>query len=103
MHGGPGAPSYYLNSMAALGDERQIIFLDQLGCGRSEQNIDSSLLTIDNFVNELKEFTDSLHFSKFYLYGQSWGTMLGMDYYLKYPRNIKAIVFSSPCLSVPLW
>lgn len=103
LHGGPGVPSYYLNSMAALGDERPVIFLDQPGCGRSDRDIDTNLLTIDNFVRELKEFTDSLHLAKFYLYGQSWGTMLGMDYYLKYPQNIKAIVFSSPCLSIPLW
>ena len=103
LHGGPGVPSYYLNSMAALGDERPVIFLDQLGCGRSDRNIDSSLLNVDSFVRELKEFTDSLHLTEFYVYGQSWGTMLGMDYYLKYPQGIRAIIFSSPCLSAPLW
>lgn len=103
LHGGPGVPSYYLNSMAALGDDRPIIFLDQLGCGRSDRDIDSSLLNVDSFVGELKEFTDSLHLTAYYLYGQSWGTMLGMDYYLKYPEGVKAIIFSSPCLSIPLW
>jgi proline iminopeptidase len=103
LHGGPGVPSYYLNSMGALGDERPVIFLDQLGCGRSDRNIDSTLMTVESFVNELKEFTDSLQLTSFYLYGHSWGTMLAMDYYLKYPENIKAIIFASPCLSVPFW
>jgi proline iminopeptidase len=54
LHGGPGVPSYYLNSMGALGNERPVIFFDQLGCGRSDRDIDSSLLTIENFTNELK-------------------------------------------------
>ena len=100
LHGGPGVPSYYLNSMAALGNDRPVIFLDQPGCGRSDRNIDSTLMTVESFVNELKEFTDSLHLTSFYLYGHSWGTMLGMDYYLKYPENIKGIIFASPCIAV---
>jgi proline iminopeptidase len=29
--------------------------------------------------------------------------MLGLDYYLKYPKGIKGIIFASPCLSIPLW
>lgn len=103
LHGGPGVPSYYLNSMAALSDDRPIIFLDQLGCGRSDRDIDPAMMTTESFVNELKAFTDSLHLTSFYLYGHSWGTMLGMDYYLKYPEHIKGIIFASPCLSVPFW
>ena len=103
LHGGPGVPSYYLNSMAALGTDRPVIFLDQPGCGRSDRNVDSTLMTVEGFVSELKEFTDSLHLTSFYLYGHSWGTMLGMEYYLKYPGNINGIIFASPCLSVPFW
>lgn len=102
LHGGPGVPSYYLNSMAAI-DDRPIIFLDQLGCGRSDRDIDSTLMTTESFVRELKEFTDSLNLTSFYLYGHSWGTMLGMDYYLKYPQQVKAIIFASPCLNIRLW
>ena len=33
LHGGPGAPSYYLEPLAALGDERPVVFYDQLGAG----------------------------------------------------------------------
>jgi proline iminopeptidase len=40
LHGGPGVPSYYLNPMASLSDERPVIFIDQLGCGRSDQIVD---------------------------------------------------------------
>ena len=39
----------------------------------------------------------------YFLYGHSWGTMLGIDYYLKHPEGIKAIVFSSPLFSTDLW
>ncbi len=100
LHGGPGFPSYYLNPLAELSKERPIIFLDQLGCGRSDDNTDTTLMTVDAFVEQLEQFTSALGLKEFYLYGHSWGTMLGIDYYLKYPDKVKALVFASPELSV---
>ena len=103
LHGGPGVPSFYLNPLTALGKDRPVIFLDQLGCGRSDKITDTTLMTVENFVDQIKQIKDSLGIKDFYLYGQSWGTMLGTDYYLKYPEGIKAIIFSSPAISIPMW
>ena len=103
LHGGPGIPSYYLDPLAELGKDRPVIFYDQLGCGRSKQEMDSSLMTVESFVDQLEDLRVALGIDDFYLYGSSWGTMLGMDYYLKYPQKIKAIIFSSPCLSAKRW
>ena len=103
LHGGPGVPSFYLNPLSALGKDRPVIFLDQLGCGRSDKITDTTLMTVENFVDQIKQIKDSLGIKDFYLYGQSWGTMLGTDYYLKYPEGIKAIIFSSPAISIPMW
>ena len=103
LHGGPGATSYYLNPMGALGADRPVIFIDQLGCGRSDRLTDTSLMNTAAFVEQLEQVRTALKLEKFYLYGHSWGTMLGMDYYLKYPAGIKAMVIASPCLSAVLW
>ena len=103
LHGGPGATSYYLNPMAALGTERPVIFWDQLGCGRSTTDIDTSKMTIEYFVEQLEEFRLGLGLDEFYLYGHSWGTMLGLDYYLKYPEAVKAMILASPALSISRW
>lgn len=103
LHGGPGCPSYYLNPLAELGKDRPVIFYDQLGCGRSDNLTDTSLMTVDHYVEQLEQLRKSLGLKEFYLYGASWGTMLGMDYYLKYPESIKAIIFSGPCLSTKMW
>ena len=67
LHGGPGATSYYLNPMASLGVNRPIIFLDQLGCGRSKAKIDTSLMTIEHSVEQLEEFRKALGLDEFYL------------------------------------
>ena len=103
LHGGPGSTSYYLNPMQALGSDRPVIFFDQLGCGRSDKLTDTTLMTTAAYVEQFEEVRKALGLEKFYLYGHSWGTMLGMDYYLKYPAAIKAMVIASPCLSASLW
>ena len=103
LHGGPGSPSYYLKPLSSLGTDRKLIFYDQLGCGKSDHSVDTTKMTVDHFVEELKTIVDHFGLKEFYLYGQSWGTMLGTDYYLKYPAGIKAIILSSPAISIPRW
>jgi proline iminopeptidase len=103
LHGGPGTPSYYLNPLNSLGKDRKVITFDQLGCGRSDAITDTTLMTIDNFVEQVSILLSALQIDKVHLYGHSWGTMLGVDYYLKYPQKIKSLILASPCLSVHLW
>ncbi len=103
LHGGPGVPSYYLKPLAELGKNRPVIFIDQLGCGKSDRITDTSLMTVENFVLQLEQIKTALGLSAFYIYGQSWGTMLATDFYLTHPKGIKGIIFSSPALSIKRW
>lgn len=103
LHGGPGVPSYYLNPMAALAKDRPVIFFDQLGCGRSDKITDTALMTTEHFVEELRQVIQHFGLKEFYLYGQSWGTMLATDFYLAHPEGIKGIMQSSPAISIPMW
>ena len=103
LHGGPGFPSYYLNPLTALSKDRPIIFFDQLGCGRSDNNTDKNLMTVDVFVEQTEQLRKDLEFNQFYLYGHSWGSILGLEYYLKYPDHIKALILASPALSISRW
>lgn len=103
LHGGPGVPSYYLKPLAALGNNRPVIFIDQLGCGKSDRITDTSLMTVENFVLQLEQIKTALNLKEFYLYGQSWGTMLATDFYLTHPEGIKGIIYSSPAISIKRW
>ena len=40
LHGGPGGSSYYLKPIAALGNDRPVIFYDQLGGEHSDKPMD---------------------------------------------------------------
>jgi proline iminopeptidase len=103
LHGGPGSSSYYLDPLKELSKDRPVIFIDQLGSGRSTRITDTTLMTIENYVEQLEQVRKALDLKDFYLYGHSWGTMLGIDYYLKYPGEVKAIIFHSPLFSTDLW
>jgi len=103
LHGGPGSSSFYLEPLTDLSQDRPVIFLDQLGCGRSTRITDTTLMTIEQNVEQLEQVRKALKLDKFYLYGHSWGTMLGMDYYVKYPKGIQGLIFSSPLFSTKIW
>lgn len=103
LHGGPGFPSDYLWPLATLGDTRPIIFYDQLGCGRSEHPHNPDLWCIERFIDELAVLRQALSLDRVHLYGQSWGTMLAVDYLLTKPKGIISLTLASPCLSVPRW
>jgi proline-specific peptidase len=104
LHGGPGAPHYYLDYLEALACDRPVIFYDQLGCGNSDRPKDKALWTIEHFTEELDQIRNKLGLKYLHILGQSWGTMLAVDYMLtRKPAGIISIILSSPCLSVSRW
>ncbi|QOR64624.1 proline iminopeptidase-family hydrolase [Cytobacillus suaedae] len=103
LHGGPGSSHYSLQGLRILSEDRPVIFYDQLGCGKSDRPTDTSLWTLDRFVEELGQIRKVLNLEEFHILGHSWGTTLAAAYYLQKPEGVKSIIFSSPCLSAPLW
>jgi proline iminopeptidase len=103
LHGGPGVPSDYLFPLAALGDERPVIFFDQLGCGRSDRPPDSTLWTVDHYVKEVGEVRRALGLDQVDIYGHSWGAALAIDYMLTGPKGVKGLILAGPLVSARRW
>ncbi|WHY75186.1 proline-specific peptidase family protein [Neobacillus sp. WH10] len=103
LHGGPGSSSYSLQGLKALAKERPVILYDQLGCGKSDRPTDTSLWSIERFVEELAQVRQALKLDEVHILGHSWGTTLAAAYCLTKPSGVKSVIFSSPCLSAPLW
>ncbi|MDH3495389.1 MAG: proline iminopeptidase-family hydrolase [Gemmatimonadota bacterium] len=103
LHGGPGAPSYYLNPLVALRDERPVIIYDQLGAGRSDRITDTTRMTIASYVAELDSLRRALGLERFHVLGHSWGTILGVEYALAHPEQVTSLILASPALSIPRW
>jgi proline-specific peptidase len=105
LHGGPGFPHTYLQSLDDLaGDGREVIYYDQIGCGNSPGPEDPGFYSMELFEEELSNVIDKLELKEVHILGQSWGGMLLMDYMItKKPRCVKSIVVSSSPASVPLF
>jgi len=103
LHGGPGFTHYYLEPLEALADRRQVVFYDQLGCGRSDRPDDTSLWTVDRFVEELAQVRHALGLADLHLFGSSWGGMLAMQYVLDRQPDLRSLVLCGSPASMIRW
>ena len=105
LHGGPAAGHEYMEAFESFFPKEGIEFYeyDQLGSSYSDQPKDSSLWTIEHFVEEVEQVRKALNLDKenFYLLGQSWGGILAMEYALKYQDNLKGLIISNMMASAP--
>lgn len=97
LHGGPGMTHEYFENFADHLPPAgiQIIFYDQLGSYFSDQPDDLSLWQTARFVEELEEVRVALGLEDAYMLGNSWGGLLLMEYALKYPDKLKAVIISN--------
>jgi proline-specific peptidase len=102
LHGGPGAPHDYLESLEELADERQVVLYDQLGCGESDHPDDVEW-TLQHFVDELASVRRLLSLDRVHLLGQSWGGMLALEYLLTKPDGVASLTLASSLASIDLW
>ena len=103
LHGGPGATHEYFECFEDFLPQAGVTFwyYDQLGSGFSDQPDDASLWTVDRFRDEVEQVRAALSLENFYLFGQSWGGMLGIEYALKYQKHLKGLVISNMTASIP--
>lgn len=103
LHGGPGSKSSDSDPLRQLGTDRPVIQYDQLGSGKSDRPTDTSLWTVERFVEELEQVVEALGLEEFHLLGHSWGTMLAASYLFKNPKGVRSVIFSGPALDAQRW
>jgi proline iminopeptidase len=105
LHGGPAFTHEYLECFESFFPKEgfEMIEYDQLGSYYSDQPKDSSLWTTSRFVEEVEQVRKALNLdsSNFYLLGNSWGGVLGMEYALKYQKNLKGLIVCNMMASIP--
>ncbi len=101
LHGGPGVGHDYLEPLEVLGNDRPVVFYDQLGCGKSDIPDDTSLWHIDRFVQEVDSVREALGLDRVHLFGQSWGGFLAIEYMVTAkPKGIVSLTLASTGASV---
>lgn len=100
IHGGPGMGSFYYKSMEALGDDRPVVRYDQLGAGKSDRMTDTTLMRIPRYVEELDSLRRALKYERIFLNGNSWGTIVAVEYYKAHPDRVAGILFSGEAFDI---
>jgi proline iminopeptidase len=105
LHGGPAMTHEYMECFETFFQKQGFEFYeyDQLGSYYSDQPKDSSLWTVDRFVEEVEQVRQAIgaDSSNFYLLGNSWGGILAMEFALKYQKNLKSLLVANMVASAP--
>ena len=105
LHGGPAMTHEYMECFESFFPKEGFEFYeyDQLGSYYSDQPKDSSLWTTERFVEEVEQVRRAIgaDSTNFYVLGNSWGGILGMEYALKYQKNMKALLVANMVASSP--
>ncbi len=107
LHGGPGVTHEYLEAFDSYFPAAGIeyYYYDQLGSYYSDQPDDPDLWELPRFVEEVEQVRQALGLDpeNFYLYGQSWGGLLAIEYALKYQQHLKGLIISNMMASIPAY
>ncbi len=105
LHGGPAMTHEYMECFETFFQREGFEFYeyDQLGSYYSDQPTDSSLWTTEHFVEEVEQVRQAIgaDSSNFYVLGNSWGGILGMEYALKYQKHLKGLIVANMVASAP--
>jgi proline iminopeptidase len=103
LHGGPGLTHDYMLAYADLTKfGYEVVFYDQLGCGKSQLPKDKALFIIERAVEEVEAIRKELNLGRVHLLGSSYGGLLAIAYALKYQKNLKSLISVSGLDNVPL-
>ena len=99
LHGGPGSPtSTFAYNLMEHWDFCSVVYYDQRGTGKTLKmnKTKSSDLTIETMLADLKETVEYVkskyQTDKVVLLGQSWGSVLGTQYVLRYPEDVACYI-----------
>lgn len=103
LHGGPGTPSVYLESLSDLSVDRTVVLYDQIGCGASSVPDNDFQWDVASFVNHLESVRQFFDYERMHLYGHSWGGFLALAYTEAHPKRVRTLTLGSPLVDVQRW
>jgi proline iminopeptidase len=97
LHGGPDFDhTYLLPELDRLSDHRRLIYYDQRGRGRSAAHVQPADVTLASDLDDLDKVRQYFHLDKVVLLGHSWGTVLALEYALRYPQHVSRLILMNP-------
>lgn len=100
IHGGPGATSRPFEKTIGplLAKERQVVYMDYRGAGRSERPPSPAQYSFDLLASDAEAVRRQLGIERWYVFGHSNGAATALTYAAQYAPRIAGLVLCSPFL-----
>ena len=89
LHGVFGSGENWFTVAKKFSEHFRVFLIDQRNHGRSPHSDDFSY---DDLVEDLRNFADEHHISRFFLLGHSMGGKVAMRFAQKYPQRLRGLV-----------
>lgn len=97
LHGGPDFDhSYLLPELDRLSDSYRLIYYDQRGRGRSAAHVQPTDVTLASDLADLDSVRQHFQLESVVLLGHSWGTVLALEYAIRYPHRVSRLILMNP-------
>ena len=97
LHGGPDFDhSYLLPDLDRLADKFRLIYYDQRGRGRSADGVRPEDVTLRSDIDDVEKVRQHFQLNRTALLGHSWGTVLALEYALRYPARVSHLILMNP-------
>ena len=97
LHGGPDFDhSYLLPELDRLSDSYHLIYYDQRGRGQSADGVKPEDVTLASDIADIEKVRQYYHLDSVVLLGHSWGTVLALEYALRYPGRVSHMILMNP-------
>src|SRR5207245_11391402 len=78
--------------MDRLSDSFHLIYYDQRGRGRSADRVQPEDVTLASEITDLEKVRQYFKLDSVELLGHSWGTVLALEYALRYPAQVSRMI-----------
>jgi len=97
LHGGPDFDhSYLLPELDRLSNSFRLIYYDQRGRGRSADRVRPEDVSLASDVADMEKVRQYFKLDSVVLLGHSWGTVLALEYALRYPQRVSRVILMNP-------
>lgn len=96
LHGGPGSThDYFLPWVLPLARDRQLVFIDERGSGKSQRLEDHKQYNLEAMAADVEAVRVALGLGRIDLLGHSFGGILAQEVVIRYPASIRRLILAS--------
>jgi proline iminopeptidase len=97
LHGGPDFDTaYLLPDLDRLADIYHLVYYDQRGRGKSADGVRPDEVSLATDVDDIERVRQHFGLETPTLLGHSWGTVLALEYALRYPTRVSRLILMNP-------